>query len=154
MTTFEDLTPLTYFGDEHSNSLVAIGWLGQDAPFSRGEVPLEFFSRLSELVAQRFEPFVALGRHTCELCQFQGPGGSGNLFVPSAGQLLVCPELIVHYVAAHRYEPPARFLDAVMSCPGPQTIEYKKLFLASGGRSLVASAGLPPLGEDGPPASH
>ena len=139
MTAYADLTPLDYFGEKFAPDLRSIGWLGREADFDRGEVARDFFDRLVELMGVRFEPIIAVGPHVCDLCQFDGPGGSGNLFVPGDGHLLVCPELIVHYIAAHHYRPPTLFQDAVMRCPQPGGMAYRKLFLASGGRSLLAT---------------
>ncbi len=78
------------------------------------------------------------GVHNCELCQYDPPSGHTNLFVPNGSSIYVCPELVIHFIAAHQYRPPDEFLDAVAACPAMGTMEYKKLLLNSGGRSLVS----------------
>jgi len=142
MTTYRDLGPLPYFGEDSSETLVAIGWLGRDQPFSKGSTPPAVFLRLKRLLLQPFQPIVSAGVHECELCQFEAERrGSTNLFVPADRRLFVCPELITHYMNAHQYQPPREFCDAVLMCPDTHTMEYKRLLLASGGRRLVQDAG-------------
>ncbi len=85
---------------------------------------------------------MAAGFHKCELCQFEGEvAGGTNLFVPGDGVLFVCPELILHYINAHGYQPPQSFCDAVMACPDTRSSEYKRLFLDNGGRILMRHVG-------------
>ena len=138
MPTFDDLDPLTFFGEDLSVSLRAVGWLGPERPFNKGRVSPDVHQRLRELLTNPFQPFVSAGVHSCELCQFEGEKmGSVNLFVPDDGVLLVCPELILHYINAHAYLPPQAFCIAVMACPDTRTTAYKRLFLESGGRRLM-----------------
>jgi len=142
MATFHDLDPLPYFGEELVDSLRAVGWLGRELLFKKGPISVDAYERLRELLKDPFQPFVAAGVHTCDLCQFEGEArGNANLFVPADGLLLVCPELIVHYINAHEYRPPGKFCDAVMACPDTRSSEYKRLFLANGGRKLMRHAG-------------
>ena len=115
----------------------AVGWLSGEVAFATGSTSPEAFSRLKLLIEAPFQPVAAGGSHECDLCQFEGDRGSANLFVPGAGCLYVCPELIVHYISAHRYKPPAEFLDAVLACPDADSMPYKKAFLANGGRELL-----------------
>lgn len=137
MATFEDLVPLTYFGPQAAAVLVAVGWLGRESRFRTGPVTGEFYERLKQLMACPFTPMVSAGGHACELCQFDPVRGSGNLFVPEGNRLLVCPELVLHYIAAHHYQPPEVFREAVLRCPDPGGSEYRKQFLRAGGRLLI-----------------
>jgi len=116
--------------------MIAVGWLGAEHPFTRGTVSKEFYSRLQELMARRFEPVATAGVHRCELCQFDAPAAGGNLFVPDGERMFVAPELIVHYIAAHHYQPPEPFIRAVMQCPTPGGMDYRRRFLAAGGGTL------------------
>jgi hypothetical protein len=50
--------------------------------------------------------------------------GFSNLFVPGAGLVYVAPELILHYIDAHQYQPPRAFCDAVLACPPMGSAEY------------------------------
>jgi hypothetical protein len=40
---------------------------------------------------------------------------------------------------AHQYRPPEAFCQAVLRCPDTRSMEYKRLFLANGGREMVQS---------------
>ena len=141
MTTYPDLDPLPYFGAECADSLRAIGWLGSGHRFTKGPISADTYDRLKQLLVNPFQPLVAFGFHTCDLCQFEGESGSANLFVPADGFLFVCPELILHYINAHHYQPPQAFCDAVMICPDTRSVEYKRSFLVNGGRKLMRHAG-------------
>ena len=141
MATYIDLDPLPYFGEEPADTLRAIGWLGRERPFNKGPISEDVYRRLKVLLISPFQPFVVAGFHECELCQFeQEAAGSANLFVPFEGRLFVCPELILHYINAHGYQPPQDFCDAVMACPETRTMEYRRLFLDNGGRMLMRDA--------------
>jgi hypothetical protein len=137
LTHFDDLTECDYFGKEHVTSLRAIGWLISDRAFSTGPTDSKAFDKLKELLTDPWQPMVLCGVHECELCQYDRPVGHINLFAPSGSVIFVCPELIVHYIAAHRYRPPAEFIVAASACPNTRTMQYKKMLLESGGRSLV-----------------
>lgn len=141
MTHFADLTQCDYFGTEHAPSLLAVGWLTASETFPTGSTHPEAFSKLKGLLAEPWQPMVSGGAHACGLCQYDPPTGHSNLFVPNGSVIFVCPELIVHYIAAHHYQPPGEFVAAVIACPNSRTIEYKKMLLQSGGRTLVTKAG-------------
>ena len=141
MTTYRDLAPLPYFGAGTSEALVAVGWLGRGQPYAKGAIPAAVYNRLKELLVQPFQPFASGGFHECEFCQSAKHKGNANLFVPEEGRVFVCPELILHYISAHEYQPPREFCDAVLACPDTGSVEYERLFLANGGRALVPSAG-------------
>ncbi len=138
MATIPDLSLSSYLPLEGA-ALVYVGWLGNDSEFMRGSVPLEFYNRLKDLCIDPWQPFAAAGIHFCELCQFDPPGFSDNLFVPYQGQIFVAPVAIVHYIAVHHYRPPQVFIEAVMVCPPTRSMEYKKALLQNGGRSMVSS---------------
>jgi hypothetical protein len=99
------------------------------------------YAKLGKLVVEPWQPIAVGGFHHCELCQYDPPSGHANLFVPDGSRILVCPELVVHYIAAHHYRPPEEFLIAVMACPRTHAMDYKRLFLESGGRTLVKVSG-------------
>lgn len=136
MAFIEDLAPCHYFPLE-CGALTAVGWLNQHDGFPKGDVTEEFYRMLQSLCVSPWQPVVSLGWHTCELCQFDGPRFSDNVFIPYQGKIYVTPVAIVHYVAAHRYLPPQIFVDAILACPAMNSMEYKRALLANGGRSLV-----------------
>ena len=125
-----------YFPFDCEN-LIAIGWLSEESKFTNASVSNDFYDKLCDLVKDPWQPVVSMGIHLCELCQFNPPGFSKNIFIPHEGKIYVCPEAIVHYIAAHWYKPPQIFIDAVMNCPEMRSMEYKKAILANGGRGLI-----------------
>ena len=137
LTHFEDLAACDYFGEDAAHALRAVGWLGVDQHFPTGPTEATAFAKLKDLLRDPWQPTVRCGVHHCELCQYDPPSGQANLFVPNGTMIFVCPELIVHYIAAHHYRPPEEFLDAVLACPETRTMQYKKLLLESGGRVLM-----------------
>ena len=139
MASIADLGPCNYL-PLNCAALVAVGWLGEDREFPRGSVSIEFFHKLKALCVEPWQPVVAAGRHSCELCQFDAPSFSDNVFVPYQGQVFVAPIAIVHYIATHHYLPPLVFIEAVLACPPTHGMEYKKALLSNGGRSLVKPA--------------
>ena len=149
VTHIPDNAVCDYFVPDPPESLIAIGWLDPEHDFPRGSVSKEFFVKLLTLLKDPWQPVVFAGVHQCELCQFSGgsraqfdgkwiPGASWeNLFVPYNGRLFVAPELIAHYIAAHRYLPPVEFFDAVLACPEMGSMGYNRALLANGGRELM-----------------
>ncbi|MGE0434769.1 MAG: hypothetical protein AB7S36_21115 [Planctomycetota bacterium] len=117
--------------------LRGVGWLDRGTPFETGAVAEDFVVRLRSLLQAAFQPVIFPGVHTCDVCQYNGAIGSSNLFVPGDGVLFVCPELIVHYISAHWYRPPDVFIESVMRCPDMGTPEYRRAFLAAGGRGWL-----------------
>ncbi len=138
MTFIKDLGPCRYLPLE-CEALVAVGWVDADADYPRGVVPEQSFLKLKDLCRSPWQPVVAAGGHACNLCQFDAPTFSANVFVPHGGKIYVAPVAVVHYIAAHRYLPPPVFIEAVLACPSIQSIDYKRAILENGGRSLVRS---------------
>ena len=60
---------------------------------------------------------VCLGVHECDLCPpGEGPEGNGEVRIPGEpGIAYAAPFLVTHYIAAHSYQPPSGFVDAVLS---------------------------------------
>ncbi|WP_431262509.1 hypothetical protein ACQ859_20515 [Roseateles chitinivorans] len=137
MTALKDLDRCTCLPLD-CDALLAVGWLGVDGDFRRGEVSSDFFEKLKALCVEPWQPVASAGFHQCGLCQFDGPRFSSNVFVPFNGSIYVAPVGIVHYVAAHRYLPPQVFIDGVLACPPMRSMAYHKALLANGGRGLVS----------------
>jgi hypothetical protein len=133
MTHIPDMTPCDYFPFEGATDLVAIGWLENGQDYSTGPVPEEFYRRLEELLRDPWQPIVTAGTDECSLCQFEGTRGTANLWVPFSGRVFVAPELILHYVNCHHYQPPDEFVDAVLECPDTRSMAFKRKLIANGG---------------------
>jgi len=133
---FEDLTS---WNDHPAEAkLIAVGWLARGKPHTTGPVDRRVYAALIEMQMNPWQPFVAMGSHACELCQFDGQNGRVNLFIPADdGVIYVCPELIVHYVNAHSYRPPEPFCQAVLTCPPMRSMQYLRAIKERGGGKLL-----------------
>jgi hypothetical protein len=135
MTWQEDLKPDTYFlRDKPHPKVIAIGWLERHRPYTQGPTPREVVDRLVEIAKNPWQPFCLMGVHECDLCQYDGPMESSNLFIPAAsGTLYAAPAMIVHTISTHWYQPPEVFCRAVMACPPMRSQEYRLALLACAG---------------------
>ena len=98
MTHRDDLAP---FDEDADSALVAVGWLARGMPYPQGASPSPFVERLRGLLVDPWQPHVSTGLHSCDLCQFDGPRSSGELYVPHDGVIYVAPCGILHVMAAH-----------------------------------------------------
>jgi hypothetical protein len=123
----EDLNTHAYFA--RGDNVRAVGWLEAGHRFARGPVPAEFLAALKVHVAKAFQPVIFMGSHRCSLCAEGGRNRRGhhNLLVPTAGLLYVAPELVVHYIEDHGYQPPVEFIAAVLACPEQESAAYFEL---------------------------
>lgn len=135
MSTFRDLEPCAVLIDDPA--VLAVGWIDRHASFPTGETKDGVFKKLVELCKNPWQPAAAAGFHHCELCQYDRPPLKGEIYIPGCGCIYVAPAGIVHYIAAHWYQPPPVFAEAVLVCPPMQSMAYKRALLDNGGRSLV-----------------
>jgi hypothetical protein len=126
MSYFPDLTPWSCFGHDR---LIAVGWLEGGKPFPTGSVDPALVAKLRALFVDAWQPVHSLGPYKCTLCSrwklFGRPVSQRKLFVPGTGFLYVAPDLILHYIEAHQYAPPAEFLEAVRACPEMNSPAYQ-----------------------------
>jgi hypothetical protein len=139
MAWFEDLAPCDYFGHECASCLRAVGWLERGRRVVTGPVAVEVYARLVELLKEPWQPGMFIGFHRCDLCLYEGPSGTRNLFIPAREVAFVCPELIAHYMNAQGYRPPDEFCAAVLACPPMSSMPYLKALLAAA-RPLAQAA--------------
>lgn len=125
MATYDDLTEYRY--SESDRPMLNVGWLGADREFRTGPPDAELVRSLLQL-AERQENIMR-GVHHCEFCDEESPIrlkapvergwvslGMGELHVRgSEGVIYAAPSLVVHYVIAHGYQPPASFRAAVLA---------------------------------------
>ena len=118
---------MVYYADnEVSNSIVRVGWLDKTVPFSTGSVNDIFLQKLLRRCFQRTNQ--TRGYHICPFCAKPEVGvplkiegmqvklGSAEIHVRGPlGHVFVAPDLICHYILAHRYIPPKEFIEAVCS---------------------------------------
>ena len=137
---FEDLSPCTYFPTEVP--LTAVGWLDADHHFTTGPVDRIVYDALIALLANPWQPLVAMGPHQCNLCRFKPEArGSANLFLPAGRIMYVSPEMILHYINAHGYAPPKCFCDAALSCPPMRSMNYLRAVRNAGGARMLTQSG-------------
>jgi hypothetical protein len=126
MSWFPDMGTVCMIAD--GDHIRAIGWLSDKYPFPVGDTPPQFVARLKKFCLRwrrGLEPLawgMFMGPHRCELCRKYF--ASGNIGIPAGDVLFAAPEMVAHYVKAHRYAPPAEFVAAVLSAPLPGTPEY------------------------------
>jgi hypothetical protein len=140
MTYIPDGDPYTYMPGEEG--AVAVGWLEAAEPYERGSVPAEFVERLRRICERGMN--VTRGLFRCQFCR-RPPGtelppattvtsasggeyvvGHAEIRVHSAhGTRFAAPDMIVHYVEAHRYRPPREFVEAVLA--EPDDVAYNAL---------------------------
>lgn len=150
MTAFPDLTPLTYYGAEAAQVLIAVGWLGRDMEYQKGPLPEpELLRKLMRHVQQPYGgPLLLMGVHTCELCGAGEPTNrlrrlkvktakynSGEFCLPYAGKLICAPLMLVHYLDAHEYAPPQEFWQALADAPEPGA-DFDRSIRENGGLEL------------------
>jgi hypothetical protein len=138
MTTFPDLTPCRAVSDDPN--VLAVGWLDHGVAFNTGPVEPAFFRKLESLCNDPLQPVPDGGWRDCGICQFEPRQFKGHLFVPHLNKVYVAPTGILHFVAAHWYQPPSVFIDAVMACPPTRGIEFRRALQRILGESLFASA--------------
>ena len=128
MTHFADLTLCTYFaGSVRSGRLLSIGWLEPTHDFVKGPVSDEFRVALRQAVIDLrtgWAPVACAGGQLCGFCDDDQAYSSSNLFVVGSEAVFTAPEGVLHYVEAHRYQPPADFIEAVLNGPASTTVEY------------------------------
>lgn len=117
MAWFPDLAPFTGLP---GRDLVAVGWLQKGKPYPKAKrVDQELANRLINGAFR--EPRLRTQRreHRCDLCRRNAIArfGRGELFVVTSDRVFVAPELLVHYVQAHGYQPPKAFVAAVKDAP-------------------------------------
>jgi hypothetical protein len=113
-----------------------VGWLDNVHPYPKGAVDARLVEKMRLLACNPMELY--RGKHICELC-VEPPdlvkttlpnrvvldpncswarwvdqrSSNGEIRVSGEGIVCAAPVLIVHYIEAHNYVPPAQFLKAV-----------------------------------------
>lgn len=125
---FADLSQYQYGRVQPQEHILNVGWLSKDRPFTKGTMSELLLHRLGQLVQSPVN--LHRGSHRCEFCPDppvtiasnglsmtsppQDTLGNGEIRLQAAdGTIFVAPSLIYHYVVAHGYLPPERFIEAV-----------------------------------------
>ena len=108
---FPDLSPYAYIGVEPST--LTVGWLDAEHPLAVGESSSQFIDRLRPFLLTPVKQ--TRGFHRCPFCSDPMARSSAEIRVVStSGVTYAAPALILHYVEAHKYLPPAAFVAAVI----------------------------------------
>jgi hypothetical protein len=130
MAYFEDLSDYRYGPFLARPNVVNVGWLSKKHEFCEGPTTPQFRSKLYQFCM--FTRVGAWGFHACEFCGEEGVSyeglrlGSAEIRVFGEARVYAAPNLILHYVHAHHYLPPAEFVEAVMTGPIPPGDEYER----------------------------
>jgi len=137
MAYYPDLSLYTYLPSGMSPTTLNVGWLDKLHIYPQAEVPDTFTERLWSFCCRPVEQ--TRGLQECVFCpkadwivrQRRGDEelllGSAEIRVFGRGDTVyAAPNLIYHYVVAHRYCPPAEFIQAVLDGPLPGSPEYKE----------------------------
>jgi hypothetical protein len=133
---FTDLSEYSYNPREARPGLRNVGWLDKAHAFARGKLSDSVIDKLWQFskvaVAQ------TRGFHLCEMCSHLSHSplviihnsqrlrvGSAEIRVFGADDsAYACPNLLGHYVVAHDYLPPERFIQALLHGPAPLSKQY------------------------------
>ncbi|HBY23438.1 MAG: hypothetical protein WAV45_11255 [Propionibacteriaceae bacterium] len=128
MAFIADLAAYDYY--PVASEALAVGWLDGAERFETGACPSDVTERLKVLASAPVR--LMRGYHYCQFCEHSAPPpkllradinlyeapdvprGNGEVWLTSPdGTNYAAPVLIVHYIEAHAYLPPARFINAV-----------------------------------------
>jgi len=107
----EDLEPYTYnlFGRNINKNILGVGWLDENRPYNKGEVPIAFIEKLKK--AKKINH--TKGWHDCPFCG--KARGSCEIIVRNNNKTYLAPELIIHYIENHNYAPPQEYINVVIN---------------------------------------
>ena len=125
---YPDLTPYCYFKSASSDGALNIGWLDNRNPFPTKRASETLLDALFERCLL-YSVIQTRGFHVCELCDSpkhepmkvfrhgqENSLGSAEIRVKGKdGRVYAAPTLIYHYVAAHDYDPPKEFVEALLA---------------------------------------
>lgn len=123
MPYFPDLSPYTHLGGRADIVTLNVGWLSRAHRFPRAPAAPDLVRALHRC-AFRGERYT-MGIHRCEWCTEPDIHahvearstllGSGEIHVDHEGVCYAAPNLVVHYVQAHAYQPPPAFVAGVLA---------------------------------------
>ena len=143
MTHFADLSTHTSCVDSPALlTCLNVGWLARGFEFQTGRPSSAIIERLNRFCLVSVN--ARRGVHACDLCnapklvKFSFAhsmyllGFSEIRIFGAPGRVYAAPNLVLHYMSLHHYAPPEEFIDALMKCPDPTSIEYVGLLTQSG----------------------
>ncbi len=99
---------------------VAIGYLSIDERFEKGEVSMNFLTKLKVLWSEG-HLLGSLGSHECEFCidkgnyEERGRSSSEKTLIDTENKIkYIFPQMIFHYITEHKFKPSNEFIEFVM----------------------------------------
>ena len=86
---------------------VTIGWLGEEVP-REGVIDPVLVAALEHARDHCYVDQGLMGVHTCEICDTFSD--RGEILIAIGDKNYVLPRMVLHYIEAHRYLPPAEFV--------------------------------------------
>ena len=139
MTYYPDGSPYRY-GHADDTGLVCAGWLAADHRYPQHAPRDGFLDRLAWRCVNRMDRAYR-GIHICELCPKDQADfvsvvcegkkhllGSAEITVAAGTRTYAAPNLILHYVAVHGYQPPDDFVDTVMASSSEESLSNWTFF--------------------------
>lgn len=132
----QDLDPYTGCPSDEALGYtpLAVGWLRADIDFPKGSSQADFVEKLARHCQPEHRVCETRATRPCPVCHQPVPGhGSGEIRILGDDEIYAAPDLILHFVQAHAYRPPAEFVTAVRQGPLPEASEHRALRRALGG---------------------
>jgi hypothetical protein len=140
-----DLEP--YFGCPADAGLgldpLAVGWLHRREKYPTGPVSEAFLASLLPFCYEEHLVCAVRVPRRCPLCNEIVPPverdghtarpGSGEIRVLGESDIYAAPDLILHYVGAHNYQPPQEFVQAVLMGSPAGSPEHRALIRSLNG---------------------
>lgn len=116
---------------------LAVGWLHRNQPYPTGPVGEDFLAALLPFCYEENLVCAVRVPRRCPLCNEIVPPverdgrravpGTGEIRVLGESDIFAAPDLILHYVSAHSYQPPREFVQAVLLGPPAGAPEHRAL---------------------------
>ena len=122
MAYYPDLSPYEYDLPLKVEGVLNVGWLELSHDFQQGYTDATV-ARTLRWLAEHHCVNQMRGFHICDFCDVERPPngplrllGSAEIWVPAGpGRFFASPDLIIHYVEDHQYQPPGVYLEALAS---------------------------------------
>ena len=114
-----------YFKDLHQDSdfgFFKVGWLESGFEYTKGSIDTKLIHKLKEVMSASL--MQTKGTHACPFCT--KAHGSKEALILSKTRVYHVPEMIVHYIQDHEYQPPQEFLHALYFTPLPETPDHQQ----------------------------
>jgi hypothetical protein len=89
---------------------LAIGWLGKHVT-NEGQLDTESIKIINNYKTHHAVDCGELGFHTCEICNAHK--GRGEFVIELGSYTYYLPQMIIHYISAHNYLPPTKFINDI-----------------------------------------